>query len=49
VYGEKIEKIPFGLPVPIYNNYNELDDLYKYRDPWQSEGTILYGRLWDCL
>lgn len=49
VYGEKIEKIPFGLPVPIYNEYNELDDLYKYREPWQSEGTILYGRLWDCL
>ncbi|MFM7278211.1 MAG: trypsin-like peptidase domain-containing protein [Microcystis aeruginosa] len=49
VYGEKIEKIPFGLPVPIYNNYNELDDLYKYREPWQSEGTSLYGRLLDCL
>ncbi|WP_253256935.1 trypsin-like peptidase domain-containing protein [Microcystis aeruginosa] len=49
MYGEKIEKIPFGLPVPIYNEYNELDDLYKYREPWQSEGTILYGRLLDCL
>lgn len=49
VYGEKIEKIPFGLPVPIYNEYNELDDLYKYREPWQSEGTSLYGRLLDCL
>ena len=49
VYGKKIGKIPFGLPVPIYNNYNELDDLYKYREPWQSDGTSLFGRLWDCL
>ncbi|NCS31686.1 MAG: trypsin-like serine protease [Microcystis aeruginosa F13-15] len=49
VYGEKIVKIPFGLPVPIYNDDDELDDLYKYREPWESEGTILYGRLWDCL
>jgi hypothetical protein len=49
VSGKTIGKLPFGLPVPIRNDYNELDEYYKNGDSWESDGTTLFGKLLECL
>ena len=49
VSGKTIGKLPFGLPVPIRNEYNELDEYYKNGDSWASDGTTLFGKLVECL
>ena len=49
VSGKTIGKLPFGLPVPIRNEYNELHQYYKNGDSWVSDGTTLFGKLVECL